>query len=148
MKTKEFIKKVKELGFEIISMGDHLDITFNEYIIAGIYINQMYVMAFHPNEGMLFKNLDKLFDLLVEYAKTPLNEREEEKKFYLRHRWFNSKPIYKNYLNYWIGTNEYWLDYKNETAEVKTQFTEKEIENIKNYNNTDLKDFKKIEVKE
>lgn len=148
MKTKEFIKKVKELGFEIISMGDHLDITFNEYIIAGIYINQMYVMAFHPNEGMLFKNLDKLFDLLVEYAKTPLNEREEEKKFYLRHRQFNSKPIYKNYLNYWIGTNEYWLDYKNETAEVKTQFTEKEIENIKNYNNTDLKDFKKIEVKE
>lgn len=148
MKTKEFIKKVKELGFEIISMSDHLDITFNEYIIAGIYINQMYVMAFHPNEGMLFKNLDKLFDLLVEYAKTPLNEREEEKKFYLRHRWFNSKPIYKNYLNYWIGTNEYWLDYKNETAEVKTQFTEKEIENIKNYNNTDLKDFKKIEVKE
>lgn len=30
----------------------------------------------------------KLFDLLVEYARTPIEDREEEKKFYLKHRYF------------------------------------------------------------
>lgn len=58
------------------------------------------------------------------------------------------RPIDKNYLNHWIGTNEYWLDYDNETKDVQTQFTLKEIDEIKEKFNTDLKDFKKTEVKE
>lgn len=148
MKTKEFIKKVEELGFGVRFCGMQIRILANDFIISVVYTGQVYGINTCKPLSIALKNEDKLFELMVEYVKTPLDERKEEKKFYLRHRWFNSKPIYKNYLNYWIGTNEYWLDYKNETAEVKTQFTEKEIENIKNYNNTDLKDFKKIEVKE
>lgn len=148
MKTKEFIKKVKELGFEIIRAGSHIDIMFNDFIVAGVYTDQMYVMTFYSHEKLLLTNVDKLFDLLVEYAKTPVDERKEDKKFYLRHRWFKPSPIYKNYLNYWIGNDEYWLDYKNESKEIQTQFTLKEIDEIKEKFNTDLGDFKRSEVKE
>lgn len=148
MKTKELIKKVKELGFEIIRAGSHIDIMFNDFIVAGVYTDQMYVMTFYSHEKLLLTNVDKLFDLLVEYAKTPVDERKEDKKFYLRHRWFKPSPIYKNYLNYWIGNDEYWLDYKNESKEIQTQFTLKEIDEIKEKFNTDLGDFKRSEVKE
>ncbi len=92
---------------------------------------------------------DKDFNMIkaaVEFAETPIKDREEEKKFYLRHRWL--KPIYKNYLNYCMTTKDYWLDCKNEEIYVQTQFTEKEIDEIKEKINTDLGDFKKIEVEE
>lgn len=93
---------------------------------------------------------DKDFNMIkaaVEFAETPPEDREE-KKFYLRHRWFKPKSVYKNYLNHWIGTKEYCLDYKNETEEVQTQFTKKEIEEIKEKFDTDLADFKEVEVKD
>lgn len=84
----------------------------------------------------------------VAFAETPPEDREEEKKFYLKHRWMKPRPIDKNYLNLWIGTNEYWLDCKNETEDVQTQFTKKEIEEIKEKFNTDLADFEEVEVEE
>lgn len=145
MKTKELIKKVKELGFRIIKSGSHLDIMYGELIIARVYIDQMYVMSFYRYDEKYLINEDKLFNLIVKYTSTPIDDREEEKKFYLKHRWLKPKPIYKNYLNNWIGTNEYWLDYKNETKDVQTRFTLKEIEEIKEKFNTDLGDFKKTE---
>lgn len=148
MKTNEFIKRVKELGFEIKRAGSHIDIMFNDFVIAGVYTDRMHVMTFYSHEKLLLTNIDKLFDLLVAYAKTPVDEREEEKKFYLRHRWFKPSPIYKNYLNYWLRNDEYWLDYKNESSEIQTQFTLKEIDEIKEKFNTDLGDFKEIEVEE
>lgn len=52
----------------------------------------------------------------VEFAETPIEDREEEKKFYLRHQWENKK------------------------------FTLKEIEEIKEKFNTDLADFELVEV--
>lgn len=80
MKTKELIKKVKELGFEIIRAGSHIDIMFNDFIVAGVYTDQMHVMTFYSHEKLLLTNVDKLFNLLVEYAKTPVDEREEDTK--------------------------------------------------------------------
>ena len=91
MKTKEFINGVNELGFEIIRAGNHIDIMFNEFIVAGVYTDQMHVMTFYSHEKLLLTNVDKLFHLLVEYAETPPDEREEEKKFYLEHKWENKK---------------------------------------------------------
>lgn len=146
MKTKVLIKRVKELGFEIMRAGSHIDIMFNDFVIAGVYTDRMHVMTFYSHEKLLLTNVDKLFNLLVEYAKTPVDEREEEKKFYLRHRWM--EPMYKNYLNYCMTTKNYWLDCRNEEICVQTQFTLKEIEEIKEKFNTDLGDFKEIEVKE
>ena len=148
MKTKEFIKRVEELGYDVKLRNNYIQIIRDEFVAVVVYMNVMYSITFHQIIKTSWNNGDKLFDLIVEYAKTPVEDREEEKKYYLRNRWLKLRPIDKNYLNHLIGTNEYWLDYDNETKNVKTQFTLKEIDEIKEKFNTDLGDFKEIEVKE
>lgn len=67
---------------------------------------------------------------------------EKEKKFYLKHRWL--EPESESYLN--ELTSYHYLYGKEERKEFKTKFTLKEIEEIKNKYDTDLKDFELIEV--
>lgn len=93
MKTNEFIKRVEELGYDIKLRNDYIQIIRDEFVAVVVYINVMYSITFHQIIKNSWNNGDKLFDLIVEYAKTPVDEREEEKKFYLRHRWFKPSPL-------------------------------------------------------
>ena len=81
MKTKVLIKRVKELGFEIIRAGSHIDIMFNDFVIAGVYTDRMHVMTFYSHEKLLLTNVDKLFNLLVEYAKHLLMKGRKKRSF-------------------------------------------------------------------
>lgn len=86
----------------------------------------------------------------VELAETPTGERIPEEKFYLKHRWMKyagNKDVEK-YYNLHIETNLPYLGSKNQDGENQTQFTQKEINEIKEKYNTDLKDFEIIEVEE
>lgn len=91
----------------------------------------------------------KLFNLLVEYARTPIEDREEEKKFYAKHRhlvdFFTYDPVY---LNYDARNKKIYVYDKKQTDLIQTQFTLKEYEEIKKKFNTDLKDFQLVEVEE
>lgn len=80
MKTNELIKKVKELGFDVEIHKRCIKITRKNLIIAVTNTDRRYALdVFNPfNEE--WENGDELLDLLVEYAKTPLDEREEEKR--------------------------------------------------------------------
>ena len=60
----------------------------------------------------------RMIKAAMEFAGTPPDEREERKKFYLRHKWENK------------------------------QFTFKEIEEIKEKYDTDLADFELVEVED
>lgn len=146
MKTKEFIKRVEELGYYVMEGEEYYYIrSFDCEVIASINkLITFQICTDYDGWDELCHEIKKgLFDIISKYASTPPDERKEEKKFYLRHRWFKPDSIYKNYLNHWIGHDEYWLDYKNESKEIKTKFTLKEIDEIKEKFNTDLKDFKK-----
>lgn len=149
MKTKEFIRRVEGLEFEVKNGKEYYVIKdIDGEVIASInkLITFQICTDFNAWDELCDDLKKQLFDIISKYASTPADEREEEKKFYLRHIWLKPNLTYKNYLNHWIGTSHYWLDYKNEAAEVKTQFTEKEIEEIKEKFNTDLKDFELVEV--
>lgn len=148
MKTKEFIKRVIELGFEIIRAGSHIDIMFNDFVIAGVYTDRMHVMTFYSHEKLLLTNIDKLFNLLVEYAKTPVDEREEETMFYLEHRYFKCTNGDSRYFQIYESDGTPWLNAMYTVMGYKKQFTLKEIGEIKEKFNTDLADFVMIEVKE
>ena len=91
---------------------------------------------------------EELFDLIVEYANTPVKDREEEKRYYLRHKWLNNKNT--NYLHLNEENNFYDLSvYKSlEAWKAQLQFTEKEIEEIKEKFDTGLSDFELVEVEE
>ncbi|WP_416335064.1 hypothetical protein ACKRLN_01795 [Anaerococcus sp. DFU013_CI05] len=155
MKTKEFIERVKQLGLHVEE--DRLFIRLFDYDsdedLAVIFKYTMY------NFNTLFLGFrlvnddfkKELFDLLVEYASTPIEEREEEKKFYLRHRWAKTKNGNWLYMALRKRPNISYLTLQGSNEDVfeyKVRFTKKEIEDIKFAFDTDLYDFKEVEVEE
>lgn len=150
MKTNEFIRRVEELGF-VYEKGEEVYYIYNKegtkyasvcHDIPNQISNMERVWDFLDKEEQ-----KKLFDLLVEYAKTPIEDREEEKKYYLKHRWLENREEC-NYLNFDINGLYYSLNTKPEARLSKTKFTINEIEEIKEKFNTDLADFELVEVEE
>lgn len=155
MKTKDFIRRVEELGFDAEERG-------NEVYLYGrvpdgyakiskkfkYTINTFYHDFIYLNEG----DRGLLFDLIVEYISTPVNEREEEKKFYLRHKFLKSSlgeiTRENSVVNYNTRDNVLYLADKQPVGCIKTFFTLKEIEEIKKKFDTDLADFELDEVEE
>ena len=89
---------------------------------------------------------NEMLGLLCEYAKTPLEEREEPKKYKLRH-----KLVKDSYLNYYLGyikdENELRFSNSHETDSFKTALTIQEWELLTEQTWEDLLlQFKAIEV--
>lgn len=88
-----------------------------------------------------------ILSYIMGYAATPIEDREEEKQYYLKHKYF------KNWDNVQYFTFDYihmcaYVRSKLSTCKAMQQFTLQEIEEIKEKFNTDLKDFELVEVKE
>ncbi|MDU2648337.1 hypothetical protein [Anaerococcus vaginalis] len=148
MKTKEFIKRVEELGFGVKVYDSQIRILANDFIISVVYIGREYMINTYKPVSLAFRNEDELFDLIIKYAKTPVDEREEEKKFYLKHRWMRTINGFSRALKIDIDCGIADVGYICPSLGYKNQFTKKEIEEIKEKFNTDLADFEEIEVKE
>lgn len=88
-----------------------------------------------------------IIDACMDYAKTPLEERQKEKKYYLKHRFMCGFEKCA-FFNIDSLNKALYLSDKTQTQYVQTQFTRAEIEEIKEKYDTDLKDFEKIEVEE
>lgn len=149
MKTKEFIKKVDELGFKADKIDTQIDIIANGLIIAKVYTNRIYSINAFNFINIEWKNQDKLFDLIVEYARTPIEDREEEKKVIIQHKYLVSKNF--NPVNLvWNKTKNIYRPVRClfDNPTYQAQFTLKEIEEIKKKLDTDLKDFELVEVKD
>ena len=136
MKTKEFIKKVEELGFAVNTVENYYVILNKILVCAEICRTSNRVNLFHE---CLEKN--DLLKICVEYAQTPLTEREKEKRYYLRK--FNKKFYEGEYLNHNINYKHWGLGDNVENAQYKTKFTWKEIEDIKKRFDTELCEFVK-----
>lgn len=149
MKTKEFIRKVKKLGFNV-----------NVKNIKGIWIensngsNVAYVCRYKMYEFdtvfFAFENIPELkkvslFNLLVEYASTPLDEREEPQKFYLQLTTLIATGT-ENYLNHNTTNGSFVLSGRCQTPKWQTQFTQAEIDEMKEKFGVALSDFEKIPV--
>ena len=165
MKTKEFIKRVIESGFTINyyvnpcsnatkpTCGFHaLIISDNEDDLVTVWTESQYAISTIVDGFCAYKinePLDELYKLCFEYASTPVSEREEEKKYYLKHRYLvQAGNCTTAFLNYTTHNDTLYLYTKGQTYSVKTQFTLKEIEEIKAKFGTDLADFELVEVEE
>lgn len=82
----------------------------------------------------------------IELAETPLDEREEEKKYYLKHKFINFHTAVE-YINL-TTTGKVVLSGPGEDHYYKTKFSKSEIEEFKEKFDTDLRDFELIEVEE
>lgn len=157
MKTKEFIEKVEELGFDVAVKEYNNEKRIQLFNSDGYTVSKVSTECIC--EGITafngFTNLQKdlkkqLFELLVEYSSTPIEEREEKKKYYLKHKFLRNDHdkyyLNDNYLNNYTPKNNWVLKNKATTDNYKTQFTKQEIEEIKQKFNTSLDDFEIIEV--
>ena len=148
MKTKEFIKRVEELGFGwfgVDKVYSSISIVANDNVIARVSKSRLFCVDTLNPIKVEWINEKELFDLIVEYAKTPIEEREGPKKYYLRYKWINADY---NYLNYDHRLNVYGLDRILNYNWIKNKFTLKEIEEIKEKYDTKLEDFEIVEVEE
>ena len=150
MKTDCFKRKLEENGFSVILVNDNPE-EFEIYhggICVGYIIKNF---PYHMSITNYFAEMGEerralLLDTLYEYARTPVEERENKKKYQLKHRWLDfSKKGYVLGYNSTLG--EYLIVTKFFSKRFKTEFTEKEIDEIKKRFNTTLDGFEMVEVR-
>lgn len=161
MKTKEFIKKVKKLGFTIeyyknpfsnikSSDCDLITIYHKDRILVKVWTNCQYAISTISDGHSSYLcgyDVEELYKLCFEYANTPVMDREEEKKFLIQHKYLVSKSFYPLCM-VWHKIKDVYrpINCRVDNHIYKAQFTLKEVEDIKIKLNTDLADFELVEV--
>ena len=124
MKTSEFIKQVEELGYETDKINRYIYIKNKGITVAYVRETRVNTMDTNYQYGDVSYYL---FNLIIEYAKTPLEDREEEKKYYIKPK--GMKTLYNNSLGYireaWMTSNRVAND-----DDIQVQFTLKELEEL------------------
>lgn len=147
--TKRFIKEVKAMGLVAKVCDEYILIDdFKGRYLAYIYTEVMYKfnILYDSFQELSEPDRKRLFNLLVEYASTPSDEREEPQKFYME---FKIEPKDScRYLNYSELFNSIELNNKTNLNGFQTQFTQKEIDNIKKKFGVTLSDFEQIPIEE
>ena len=145
--TKKFIKEAEKLGFRFLQCTKDIEIYYENHQVAYVcwyrrfYVGITYKFCDLPKELQ-----EKLFNLLVEYARTPLDEREEQERFFLKFKIKTDDDC--NFLNYDKNNEEPTLDNSLETSNFQTRFTQKEINDIRRKFGVTLSDFEQIPVDE
>ena len=118
MKTSEFIKKLDKHKGKFLIENIFSD---DELYLTSIKTNQFNITFYHDAEP------DGIIDIIAEYLNTPVSEREEEKKYYLKQIGIENNH---SFLNYDSSICEYSTYDKREFGVYKTQFTQSEIDNL------------------
>lgn len=144
MKYSEAEKQIKELSskYEIYVVGGEFDVHYKNKIVALVKNNEKYLFY---SDKRIFKNLpfsNKLYMILSEISITPLDERAEAKKYYVKV--YDSGIGYLNINNY---TGKMMVDDTDEQGCIKTKFTDKDIEELKQREDIPL-DWNKVTLKE
>ena len=141
MKTKEFKDAVTDLGFKIKIDGCWMIITTlnDTRLLKTNSLNQS-VIFFRGNYNCQLDR--KLLILVTLYINTPSEEREEEKRYWLRIVANLGFMNDQRFLNLNIEREEYFICSARQSEWVKTIFTESEIAEM------DITGFQKVEVTE
>jgi hypothetical protein len=106
MKTKEFIKAIEKLGYYPYEENVIIKVTRSQsipFVYADVATNHQNVLGtdYFPFMELSNEKQVELLDVLIEYARTPIEEREEEKVYRLRHKWLEENCENRDaYLNF------------------------------------------------
>ncbi|MCV3320798.1 hypothetical protein NR224_01005 [Pediococcus ethanolidurans] len=140
MKYSEAEKQIKALSskYDVYMVGGDLTVYYKNIIVAWVNSEERYLLY---NDENRFKQLpfsNKIYMILAELASTPLDEREEEKKYYVK--------VFDGllgYLNIDISNGMMTAGSMGETDCFKTKFTNKAIEQLKHRDDIPL-DWNKV----
>lgn len=144
MKYSEFMRRIERQGLKPIDLGDYIEIRNNsDDVLFCVEKKSVYVIDLDYD---MFREQDTyfkrtLFNLAVELASTPPDEREDKKRYRLKLP-FAIESV--SYLN--ISSDGIFISSVTDGIDCKTIFTESEIEELKRKHNLDS--FVLEEVKE
>ncbi len=125
MKTKEFIEKAEVMGYKI-----H-ETEYKIYVSAGEEHTLLVVSKYHQfNAGLNYPDplTPELFNLVIEYAKTPISKRSA--KYHVGIKGLSLSTGEKLYLNFDPINGNYFIS--NLNGYFKNKFTEDEIYELVN----------------
>ena len=150
MKYSEFEREVEKLGFTHNTRCAEIVVKVHGRTVMGVSTNREYIVdsEWDDFQSLHKKTQGELFDLAYQLAKTPLAEREEEKRY-----WLQKIPVplldkegEKKWLWKYTGTalsNVFGADtIRVDNKPYQTIFTESEIAEM------DIAGFEKVEVEE
>ena len=130
MKTSEFIKYFEDKGHRVfrndffLSVVDEKDFIFID-IRHGINLDVDY-----SSTDLTFSERQEYYKVIFEYLMTPIEEREEEKNYYLKQKGVEDNHAFLNYNRF---DDRYFTNNKKEHGQYITQFTQSEIDNLPEY---------------
>lgn len=132
MKTKELVSGLKELGYFVDRKEGELSSEYlaisgaDSYLIATVSEKYPGVLNTDIYKGYNEKQEhNPIFRMLIKYAITPLDEREDAKKYLVR-----LVPEEEGYLNLYIPSDELSIADSDEMGDYQTEFTEKEYKEL------------------
>lgn len=154
MKIDELKKIAEENDYEFYESLEYKTITLTREISVDGFItnhitinskteNQVFIGNGHCDE----KDLN-MIKAAVKFAETPPEDRGEEKKFYLEHKYLRSVRGSMLYFTIYISHDLLLVKSRIVSENLKQKFTLKEIEEIKEKYDTDLADFELVEVED
>ena len=141
MKTSELLSELKYMGYRVkpksMMLGGN---TVYVYTPEGKYAGNVCTKLFGTlstdtrvttsgKSEYGTEDVNNLVDILTTYALTPLDEREDTKKYVVK-----MLPEGDNYLNQDRYDNHIFYSSKDETDSCKTQFTEEEYNKVQEQN--------------
>lgn len=129
MKTSEFIKYFQSEFYYVKEYSNGIfvtDIDNSDLFYLDRNKNSFNTIKF-GFESLDFSKQQEYYKVIFEYLMTPPEEREEEKKFYLRQKGINE---YDNFLSLEYETQSYYVSSNEEFYDYKTKFTQSEIDEM------------------
>lgn len=153
MKIKEFTRKINDLGFNVDITNGNIEVIGNTPYYGFLAVVSNTVEKVMDVNLFGYRNLDedmktKVFELASELARTPIEDRKDEDKYFLKHKYLSGDSLEANYLNYNSNVDEYSLNDDDEFPEYQTKFTLKEIQDMSMKLKSNFSDFKIIKVEE
>ena len=147
--TKDFIREVEKLGLEVRKYANLITIYYENEIVVRVNKRKMF---FTDTLFLAFDDLSKelkenLYNLVDEYARTPLDEREEPQRFYLKFAALTDNGS-GTYLNYYKSGDSLGMSTRSQAFGFQTEFTQEEIDEIKEKFGVTLSDFEQIPIEE
>lgn len=134
----------------------YINYSWELYYVARIELDKRYAFSTIEEafDGLPEELQEELFNILVKFARTPADEREEEKKYQYRlkekYLWIDKRlnlaNCYLNIQSFQDGSERKVLDNRGNTNSFKAKFTDEEIKEVAEKFDVDLEMFDKIEV--
>ena len=122
MKTSEFIEKLDEHRDEILNIENIF--SDDELYLTSIKTNQFNITFYYDEEP------NGILDIIAEYLNTPVEEREEEKRYYLKLKGFDGEQPYLCAYDFWNAWILIEKDSFTHGDEFYFKFTEENIKNL------------------